>query len=709
MTPTALRLRNVGSFADLQLELPAGCVALVGANGAGKSTIMHAIEIALFGPRGRTLAPLLRDGETDMEITLMFDHAGGSHRIRRTFNRKRTTLDLDRLDGDAWQPLTLATTTDTQTLIEQTIGLSRDTYLASGYLAQGNGESFTAAQPRDRKRIVSGALGLDMWDAPCQAVAADRKAAAARVAELDGRVSALAERVQAAAGLEAERDRLTGLLAGLDQRAAEAQAAVDRAVERLDRTTHAEHAWKLATAEHREAVAAFETLKDQIDAAAAARARLRDEQEACEILQREAATHAQLAAQVADGEHAERARIEAERERGRLLDESARLGREAESLRAQLAAIAAKRVAIEHDPDAECDRCGQHLPDEARQTALRSLIDERAEAAAIYEQLVRRAEEIQETAKAIVLPDVPADLDDLRAREAELAEAPVLLAACRERISQLETAAALDSEETRTRLAQLAAEVTAKLAALERLDEPEPGLTQHAQAAVLAARACQEAARAEQQTAAAQLARAAALADAARADTEQLAQAEHERAEQQARHDDLAVLERAFGRNGVPAWITEQHALPAIETEANRILGELGGPVQRVELRTERELKKGGTTDALDIVCHTTDGERDYQTFSGGERTRVQIALRLALARLLAHRRDADIRMLCLDEPDGLDTSGTEALAGVLRGLVADGVVSTTILASHDTNLRDRFDEALLVTATDSGSEVRQA
>jgi hypothetical protein len=56
------------------------------------------------------------------------------------------------------------------------------------------------------------------------------------------------------------------------------------------------------------------------------------------------------------------------------------------------------------------------------------------------------------------------------------------------------------------------------------------------------------------------------------------------------RLDLLKLAERAFSPNGIPALIVENAAIPQIETEANRILDELGTSY-RVELRTQRALK----------------------------------------------------------------------------------------------------------------------
>jgi exonuclease SbcC len=124
-----------------------------------------------------------------------------------------------------------------------------------------------------------------------------------------------------------------------------------------------------------------------------------------------------------------------------------------------------------------------------------------------------------------------------------------------------------------------------------------------------------------------------------------------------------------------------------------------------VELRTQRELKSGdGLREALDIVVVSEGGAvRPYETFSGGERTRINLALRIGLARLLSHRRGADSRVLVIDEPEFLDEPGTQALADVLRGL---SEFDRIYLVSHVPTLRDAFDTAIVVTKENGRSEI---
>ena len=72
---TAVRLRNVGPFAELHLTFTAGWNALVADNGCGKSTVLRAIAMALCGNDDRavrTAARLLKSGQTSGSIELRF-------------------------------------------------------------------------------------------------------------------------------------------------------------------------------------------------------------------------------------------------------------------------------------------------------------------------------------------------------------------------------------------------------------------------------------------------------------------------------------------------------------------------------------------------------------------------------------------------------------------------------------------------------------
>jgi exonuclease SbcC len=92
-------------------------------------------------------------------------------------------------------------------------------------------------------------------------------------------------------------------------------------------------------------------------------------------------------------------------------------------------------------------------------------------------------------------------------------------------------------------------------------------------------------------------------------------------------------LERAFGKDGVPALLIEQ-ALPQIEEKANEILDRLSSGGMAVRFVTQaayKDKRRDDMKETLDIQISDASGTRDYEMYSGGEAFRVNFAIRLAL------------------------------------------------------------------------------
>jgi exonuclease SbcC len=139
--------------------------------------------------------------------------------------------------------------------------------------------------------------------------------------------------------------------------------------------------------------------------------------------------------------------------------------------------------------------------------------------------------------------------------------------------------------------------------------------------------------------------------------------AERERLQQEiARHK---TLERAFGKDGVPALLIEQ-ALPEIESRANELLDRLSEGQMSIRFVTQAEYKdkkRDDLKETLDIQISDGAGVRDYEMYSGGEAFRVNFAIRLALSEVLAQRKGARLQTLVIDEGFGSqDTQGKQRL-----------------------------------------------
>ncbi len=149
-------------------------------------------------------------------------------------------------------------------------------------------------------------------------------------------------------------------------------------------------------------------------------------------------------------------------------------------------------------------------------------------------------------------------------------------------------------------------------------------------------------------------------------------------------------LRDAFGKNGIPALIIEE-TLPEIEDRANGLLERLSKGRTRVTLETLKDKKTGGTKETLDIKITDAGGvPRPYETFSGGEAFRVNFALRIALAQLLAERSGVRIRTLVVDEGFGTqDKQGIERLVEAIQTIRED--FDKILVITHLNELKEAF------------------
>jgi len=178
---------------------------------------------------------------------------------------------------------------------------------------------------------------------------------------------------------------------------------------------------------------------------------------------------------------------------------------------------------------------------------------------------------------------------------------------------------------------------------------------------------------------------------------------------------DLAVqigryktLERAFGKDGVPALLIEQ-ALPEIELKANEILGRLSDDTMHLHFETQakyKDEKRKDLRETLDIQVSDGAGLRDYEMFSGGEAFRVNFAIRLALSEVLAQRKGARLQMLVIDEGFGSqDTLGRQRLIQAINTVKND--FAKILVITHLEELKDSFPNRIEVEKGERGSEVK--
>ncbi len=165
-----------------------------------------------------------------------------------------------------------------------------------------------------------------------------------------------------------------------------------------------------------------------------------------------------------------------------------------------------------------------------------------------------------------------------------------------------------------------------------------------------------------------------------------------------------AELAAAFSKKGIQALLIEE-ALPDIENEANILLGKMTDNRMSLTIETQKGTKKGDMVETLEIKIADELGTRNYEMFSGGEAFRIDLALRIAISRLLVRRAGASLPLLVIDEGFGTqDSSSLEKLVEAINSIQDD--FEKIFVITHLEELKDKFPLLINVSKTPDGSMI---
>lgn len=446
----SLEFEGVGSFADrMQVDFEAlggaGLFLIEGPTGAGKSTILDAIVFALYGsPAGSESDPgrldsHVRDGNREPFVELVFAVGGATYSIRRTPRHERdkkrgTGMRVD--DGGvalvrvAPDPAGISSKArEVGDWVIEHIGLTKQQFVSTIVLAQGEFSTFLNAETRERTPILEKVFGTEFYQEVEQQLSQMRKAAIAQRAEAAQRWTEAVDRCLGLLTIQTPEDPVAAIdaeLVRLGARVDQAQAYAMQCAASLkgaqDQLTAAQ---ELVTAQDakRELLRRREELQERSAGIDALRAALSDHDRAQPVM---AALHAWRDVERA----ARRALAHLEEQRAALVG----LG-ESEPTDQRLEDITALRASLAHAEKVEAE-----LP--AMRRTEKALVDQ-----------VQRAD--------AVVAEHGAERDDLLVRITQVRQAAHRPAGDGERLAALEI--------ERSRLVK-------ELAAGERLAVEEPAL-----------------------------------------------------------------------------------------------------------------------------------------------------------------------------------------------------------------------------------------
>jgi exonuclease SbcC len=149
--------------------------------------------------------------------------------------------------------------------------------------------------------------------------------------------------------------------------------------------------------------------------------------------------------------------------------------------------------------------------------------------------------------------------------------------------------------------------------------------------------------------------------------------------------------------------------VPELERIANEILSQMSNGEHNLRFETQRELKsKDGVAETLDIIVSDWHGSRPYETFSGGEASRCDLAIRIAISELLANRAGNKIEWLTMDETfSNQDYEHKELVIEAIKRV--SGRFKKVIVITHDESLLGAFPQVINLSRNDAEVEVLAA
>ena len=142
MQPTKITLQNFLSYGDTEVDLTGlSLAALLGANGAGKSSLVDGITWPLYGEgRYKDIDRYVRQGQENAVAEIQFLLAGETYRVIRTRSNKgrgKSTLELAKQNGAEWIPMSGTGIRETQDKIRDLLRMDYETFVSSCVLLQG--------------------------------------------------------------------------------------------------------------------------------------------------------------------------------------------------------------------------------------------------------------------------------------------------------------------------------------------------------------------------------------------------------------------------------------------------------------------------------------------------------------------------------------------------------------------------------------------
>lgn len=164
-----VQLENIRSHVKSTVPFTRGFNCLVGGLGCGKSSVLYAVDFALFGETigGKSFDYLIREDAEWCKVTVHFTQSGKSYKITRGLKRKGKGISQDFEQLRLYEDERLIASMKTDAIAEQfkaITGLDKDLYRDIVWFRQEHLKELLDATPRDRQRSLDELFGLSDYE-----------------------------------------------------------------------------------------------------------------------------------------------------------------------------------------------------------------------------------------------------------------------------------------------------------------------------------------------------------------------------------------------------------------------------------------------------------------------------------------------------------------------------------------------------------------
>src|SRR5208282_5805813 len=247
-----VEVRNIRSYERARLDLESGTTLLVGDVGSGKTSLLYAVEMALFGTAEIDATYLVRHGATEATVLVALEEGGHRYEIERAFRRVRRkgreTLEPGRLSFRQDGAATSYSATELRAEVIKLLGFRdnpnprahSDLWRWAVYVPQERMREILAAEPLERLETVRKALGVERYRIAAEnakEVARDLRRTSTTLRAQASTLREFSEDFERAVGevrrLEEERKRVEGSLTQLERELATARERAREAEQRV--------------------------------------------------------------------------------------------------------------------------------------------------------------------------------------------------------------------------------------------------------------------------------------------------------------------------------------------------------------------------------------------------------------------------------------------------------------------------------------------